>query len=133
MTAPATPLRVLRFEVDSPTATTILRERNAHSKAAQASQKLTADVSGWLTSYVSDWLQKHAGPAVAEWLEDRTSRPILVGLSRAAKLLDLSESTIERMIADGHLPTVRVGSRVLIRRADLEAWAEGLPTREVVR
>jgi len=133
MSGLAAPLRALQFEVDSPTATTIMRERNAHARAAQAAQKLTADVSGWLTSYVSDWLQKHAGPAVAEWLEDRTSRPILVGFSRAAKLLDLSESTIERMAADGHLPTVRVGSRVLIRRTDLEAWAEGLPAREVVR
>lgn len=133
MTAPAAPLRVLQFGTDSPITPAPPRERNAHAKAVQASQKLTADVSGWLTSFVTEWLQNHAGPAVQEWLEERTNRPILVSIPRAARLTDLSESTVERMVADGHLMTVRVGARVLIRRTDLEAWAEGLPAREVAR
>lgn len=134
MTAPTQPLRVLQFAAqESPATPDTPRERQASAKAGQASQKLPANVQDWLTSFVTAWLQKHAGPAVQEWLEERTNRPILVSIPRAARLIDLSESTVERMVADGHLTTVRVGARVLIRRADLEAWAEGLPAREVAR
>jgi len=108
-------------------------ERQATAKVSTVAQKLPTGVHEWLTSFTTAWLQKHAGPAVREWLEERTNRPILVSISRAARLLDLSEPTIERMAASGHLPVVRVGSRTLIRRSDLEAWAEGLPVREVAR
>lgn len=134
MTTPMQPLRILRFDAQESTpAPTRIREHQAATKAVQASQKLPADVQGWLTSFVTAWLQKHAAPAVQEWLEERTNRPVLVGIPRAARLIDLSESTVEKLAADGHLPVVRVGSRVLIRRTDLEAWAEGLPVREVAR
>ena len=134
MTTPTHPLRVLQFEgVELVTKSSAIRERNAVAASRQAQQKLPADVQGWLTSFVTSWLQKHAAPAVNEWLEERTNRPILVSIPRAARLIDLSETTVERMVADGHLPVVRVGARVLIRRADLEAWAEGLPVRGVDR
>lgn len=110
-----------------------IRERQAATRANQAAQKLPANVQDWLVSFTAAWLQQHAAPAVQEWLEERTNRPILVSIPRASRLIDLSESTVERMVADGHLPVVRVGARVLIRRTDLEAWAEGLPAREVAR
>lgn len=134
MNAPTQPLRVLQFDAPESTFDPIApRERQARTRTAQAQHKLPSDVHGWLTSFVTEWLQNHAGPAVQEWLEERTNRPILVSIPRAARLTDLSESTVERMVADGHLMTVRVGARVLIRRTDLEAWAEGLPAREVAR
>lgn len=134
MNAPTQPLRVLQFvQEESPSNPTPQREKRTRSEAAKAQHKLPSDVHGWLTSFVTEWLQNHAGPAVQEWLEERTNRPILVSIPRAARLTDLSESTVERMVADGHLATVRVGARVLIRRTDLEAWAEGLPAREVAR
>lgn len=134
MNAPTQPLRVLQFGAqESPSNPTPPREKVARSNTAKAAQKLPANVQEWLVSFTAAWLHKHAGPAVQEWLEERTNRPILVSIPRAARLIDLSESTVERMAADGHLPTVRVGARVLIRRVDLEAWAEGLPAREVTR
>ena len=134
MTTPMHPLRILQFDAqESAPAPTRIREHQAAAKTAQVSQKLPANVQEWLVSFTSAWLQRHAAPAVQEWLEERTNRPILVSIPRAARLIDLSESTVERMVADGHLPVVRVGARVLIRRADLEAWAEGLPVREVAR
>jgi len=107
------------------------RERSTATRTAGASQKLTADVSRFLTSFASQWLQENALPQVRDWLEERTNRPILVSTDRAARLLDISTATVDRLIAAGTLPVVRVGSRTLIRRADLEAWAEGLPVREV--
>ena len=132
MNAPTHPLRILKFGAEESAAAPIKsREREAATKANQAQQKLPANVQEWLVSFTTSWLQRHAAPAVQEWLEERTNRPILVSVQRAARLIDLSESTVERMVADGHLPVVRVGARVLIRRADLEAWAEGLPVREV--
>ena len=134
MSAPTHPLRILQFEGEVSAAPPIRStERQAATKAAQASQKLPANVQEWLVSFTAAWLQKHAAPAVQEWLEERTNRPILVSVQRAARLIDLSESTVERMVADGHLAAVRVGARLLIRRTDLEAWAEGLPAREVAR
>lgn len=134
MSAPLHPLRILQFDAqESAPATTRIREHQAATKTSQVAHKLPANVQEWLVSFTGAWLQKHAAPAVQEWLEERTNRPIMVSIPRAARLIDLSESTVERMVADGHLPVVRVGSRVLIRRADLEAWAEGLPVREVAR
>lgn len=134
MNTPTHPLRVLRFDAEESVAAPIKsRERQATTKANQAAQHLPPNVQEWLASFTAAWLQQHANPQVAEWLEERTNRSILVSISRAARLIDLSESTVERMVADGHLPVVRVGARVLIRRTDLEAWAEGLPVREVPR
>lgn len=40
---------------------------------------------------------------------------VMVSIESAARLMDLSESTIRRMVADGRLPTVRIGRSVRIR------------------
>lgn len=53
--------------------------------------------------------------------------PILVGCKTAGQMLGISEVTTYRMVKDGTLPSVRVGRRILIRVADLEAFAGGLP------
>lgn len=103
------------------------RERNAAATARQALQKLPDSLQESTAAIVSAWLETHARPAIADYVEDRATRPILIGIPRAARLTDLSEATIERMLADGFLPTVKVGARRLIRLADLERWAEGLP------
>ena len=51
-------------------------------------------------------------------------RPILLRVSEAADQLRLGRSTFYRLLGAGEIPTVRVGSAVRIRVADLEAWAE---------
>ncbi len=102
-------------------------ERAARTSARQALQKLPDALQESAAALVTDWLETHARSAIDQYIEDRASRPILVGIPRAARLTDLSETTIERTLADGHLPAVRVGARVLIRLGDLERWAEGLP------
>lgn len=103
------------------------RERNAATRSRQALQKLPDSLQESTAAIVSAWLETHARPAIADYVEDRATRPILIGIPRAARLTDLSEAAIERMLADGFLPTVKVGARRLIRLADLERWAEGLP------
>lgn len=44
-----------------------------------------------------------------------------VSIPAAAELVGLSERSINRRIADGTLPVVRLGRRVLVRRVDLDA------------
>lgn len=129
MTTHKPTLRIVRdSSQESPAALHVPRERNAAARASQAAHELPAAVAEWLQRFADAWLQEHAAPHVDAWLEDRANVPILLGIPRVAKALDLSNSTVQRMIADGELPTVSVGSRVLVRRADLERWASGLPT-----
>jgi len=45
----------------------------------------------------------------------------LVSIPAAAELVGLSERSINRRVADGTLPVVRLGRRVLVRRVDLDA------------
>lgn len=129
----ATPLRIVtdnRVSDSAPNRTQEHprpRERNAAAKARQALQKLPDSLQESAAQIVAAWLETHARPAINAYVDERTNRPILVGIARAARLTDLSESTVERMLADGYLPTVKVGARRLIRLADLERWAEGLP------
>lgn len=124
------PLRVLETpETDRSSAPfpASVRERAASARASQAAQKLPDALHDVASTTVAAWLEQHARPVVEAYVEERASRPILVGIPRASRLTDLSEATIERLIASGHIPTVRVGARVLIRLTDLERWAEGLP------
>jgi excisionase family DNA binding protein len=50
--------------------------------------------------------------------------PLLVSLVEAAKLLSVSKPTIERMIADGAIPTRRLRRRRMIPREYLEELAK---------
>lgn len=58
--------------------------------------------------------------------------PLLLSLAAAAETLSLSRRSIERLIAAGRLPSVRVGHRRLVRYADLARVARhGLAARAV--
>ena len=51
--------------------------------------------------------------------------PVLVDLSTAARRLSVSRRTVERMTADGRLPSTRVGRRRLVVAAALTEHAGG--------
>lgn len=56
-------------------------------------------------------------------------QPILLSAERAAACLDISATLLREMAATGEAPApVKVRSRTLWRRADLDAWAASLPT-----
>ena len=48
---------------------------------------------------------------------------IAVSVTEAAQLLGLSRPTIYKLIHRGDFPVMRIGSRTLIHREKLEAWA----------
>lgn len=50
--------------------------------------------------------------------------PYALNKEQAAAYLSVSPRTIESMIADGRLPSFRLGARRLIRRVDLETYAD---------
>lgn len=50
---------------------------------------------------------------------------VLVGREEVGRLLGVSPRTVDRLLAAGELPKVKVGRRSLCRRADVESYAEG--------
>lgn len=54
----------------------------------------------------------------------RAQGPILLDYRRAAAALGIGQRTLAALVADGRIPTVRIGVRVLFRPAALAAWAE---------
>ncbi|GEK86810.1 helix-turn-helix domain-containing protein [Microbacterium aerolatum] len=50
--------------------------------------------------------------------------PLLYDVASAARAAGVSSRTIRRLIADGELPTVRVGLLVRIRLADLQSYID---------
>jgi excisionase family DNA binding protein len=56
--------------------------------------------------------------------EAKTVEPLLVDVETAGVLLGVSARTIERMVADGELTPLKIGSRTLIARRDLERLIE---------
>ncbi|MDA0353754.1 MAG: helix-turn-helix domain-containing protein [Chloroflexi bacterium] len=53
-----------------------------------------------------------------------TAERITYGLSEAAEQLSVSRKTIERLIRDGSLRSVRIGRRRLVTATDLRALVE---------
>lgn len=51
-----------------------------------------------------------------------------LGLNHIAERLGLSRRTIDRIIARGELPTLKIGRRRLVRLADLRRWLAGYET-----
>ena len=49
---------------------------------------------------------------------------ILIGATEAARLIDFSHRWLQREIASGRVPVVRVGSSVRLRRSDVETFAK---------
>lgn len=52
--------------------------------------------------------------------------PMLLTIAQAADQLALSERQVKRLIADGRLASVRIGTARRVRRADLAAFVAGL-------
>jgi excisionase family DNA binding protein len=58
-----------------------------------------------------------------EWL--RTTKAATITRAEAAELLGVDQRTITRAVADGQIPSLQVGRRVLIPRIPLLARLEG--------
>jgi excisionase family DNA binding protein len=52
--------------------------------------------------------------------------PLLLRLKRTAEALDVSETTVKRLIRAGELPAVKVGNARCVRVADLQNYVENL-------
>lgn len=50
--------------------------------------------------------------------------PIAMGVRKAAEFADVSERTIWALIRKGNLPSLRIGTRVLILYADLQIYLQ---------
>jgi excisionase family DNA binding protein len=55
--------------------------------------------------------------------------PIALGTADAARTLGIGKTKLFALIASGDLPAIRLGGKTLIRRVDLEAFADALPRR----
>lgn len=55
--------------------------------------------------------------------EDHPREPDLVPVGEAARVLAISTTALRRLETHGEIPSVRVGRRVLFRRATLERFA----------
>lgn len=60
---------------------------------------------------------------------DLPIRPIAYSIASAAKVMDVSESTITRAINAGEITISKFGTRVLIPVWSLEAWLRSKETR----
>jgi excisionase family DNA binding protein len=52
--------------------------------------------------------------------------PLLLRPNRAAEVLDISQSTLKRLVREGRLPVVRVNGCTRVRLSDLEAFVDRL-------
>lgn len=52
--------------------------------------------------------------------------PLLLSFDHAADVLEVSHSTVKRLVRTGQLPAVKVGGSPRIRKADLDAYVAGL-------
>ncbi len=53
-----------------------------------------------------------------------SEKKITVSIPEAAEILSLGESKLKELIYQGEIPSLKVGSRRLIRRESLKEWAE---------
>jgi excisionase family DNA binding protein len=49
----------------------------------------------------------------------------MLSIAKAAELLDVSKSTVRRLIASGQLRAIKIGGQVRIRLMDLVAFING--------
>lgn len=52
------------------------------------------------------------------------NEPMLLDVQNAAKLLNLSRSYLYRETRARRIPHIKIGSRILFRTTDLQAWLE---------
>lgn len=65
-------------------------------------------------------------------MSEQPIRPIAYSIANAAKVMDISESTIVRAINAGELTISKFGTRVLIPAWSLESWLRSKETRKAV-
>jgi excisionase family DNA binding protein len=53
--------------------------------------------------------------------EPRTDTPVTLTVRDAAKMLGVSAPLVYRLAADGRVPSLKIGGRVLLRRDTVEA------------
>ena len=54
--------------------------------------------------------------------------PLALGMAQAARMLGISERTLFTLVRSGGMPHIRIGRRVLFRRASLDAWLHARET-----
>ena len=75
-------------------------------------KRSVCEVRGWLTKGSSTYAVRR-----------RMCRGfVMLSPSRAARELDVSISTLRRLINEGYLPAFRIGGEVMIRGEDLDAF-----------
>jgi len=52
----------------------------------------------------------------------RTVEPLALSVVEAAKAIGVCRTTLHNLTKGGHVPCVRVGRRILYRRAALDEW-----------
>lgn len=67
------------------------------------------------------------------YMDSIDEQPLLLTLEEVGHHLRLGYRTIKHLVAEGHVPTVKVGGSVRVRRADLVAYINGLAPRECSR
>lgn len=50
------------------------------------------------------------------------AEPLLLDMHQAARALNIGERTLARYVAEGEIPHVRIGRRLLFDPADLRQW-----------
>jgi len=62
--------------------------------------------------------------AILKQINTPAVAPVLLSCKEAGLYLGRSEQSIQHLIQEGVIPTVRVGRRVHLHRKDLDAWIE---------
>jgi excisionase family DNA binding protein len=57
--------------------------------------------------------------------------PLLYTIPQCCRLLALGRTKLYELIGSGEIPVRKIGRRTLIAAADLQRWAEQLPTLKV--
>lgn len=55
-------------------------------------------------------------------------KALALDIKAVAAAIGVGRSTVYKLIGEGAFPTVKIGSRTLVRTCDLEAWLVNLPT-----
>lgn len=63
--------------------------------------------------------------------ESAPDEPECLSIVSAARRLGVGRSTVFKMIAQGSLPTVKIGRRRMIRASPLRAWLDAAETERV--
>lgn len=58
--------------------------------------------------------------------ESSTMEPLLLTPAQAASALGIGRSSLYELLAEGAIPSVKIGSSRRVRTADLRAYIEGL-------